>query len=92
MTVKTELWINRILSLLTILVFVFIAIAGFSREDGAATSERFESKADLEYVNQQDNAIKADIIKDGAVHQVQHSAEYNAIQDQLELIIEYTKK
>lgn len=79
------LWI--IVNAIFTLALGFILLAFTSRgEKWLRTKKAIDKKADVEYVNKQDDRMKADFEFYRVAHEKAHGKEYRAIQDQLELI------
>ena len=81
--------LNALVSALTAggaVVLAFTLSSGETKDSNI--QEELKEKAPYEYVDSQDNAIRESISDDKQEHDVLHTTEYNATQDQLELIIE----
>ncbi len=84
--------LQTVVSALTAGGTVILAFALSSGETKEINIQKvLKEKAPYEYVDSQDNAIRESINDYKDTHVVQHSTEYNAIQDQLELIVELIK-
>ena len=88
-----ERLINLTITVVTSFGAVFLSFSLFA---GDASSVRLDKeikeKADIEYVDKQDESIRDELHIYEDQHQIQHSAEYNALDDKLDLVIHYTKK
>ena len=84
-----ERFLNALISALTAggaVVLAFTLSSGEAKDNNI--QEELKEKAPYEYVDSQDDAIRESISDDKEQHDTRHTTEYNATQDQLELIIE----
>lgn len=88
-----ERFVNCLISALTAFGAVILAFALTSSDNKETNLKKeLKEKATYQYVDKQDEAIKDDINQYKVDHRELHNQEYNAIQDQLRIIVEWVKE